>query len=123
MAAVRSKDTTPELIVRRLVHRLGFRFRLHVKALPGKPDLVFVARRRIINVSGCFWHGHTCGRCRIPATRRDYWIAKIERNRRRDARTSRALRRLRWKVMTVWECQLGDSARLERRLMKFLRGP
>ncbi len=88
MAAVKSKGTAPEMIVRRLVHRLGFRYRLHVKALPGTPDLVFPSLRKVINVSGCFWHGHGCGRCRIPATRREYWLAKIKRNRGQSAESS-----------------------------------
>src|SRR5271154_5907111 len=87
MAAVRSKDTTPELTVRRLVHRLGYRYRLHVRTLPGTPDLVFPSRQKIINVSGCFWHMHGCGRCRIPAAHRTYWQEKLERNKKRDQRT------------------------------------
>src|SRR3954447_10513430 len=105
MAAVTSKDTGPELLVRRIIHRMGYRYRLHVRTLPGTPDLVFPARRKIINVSGCFWHMHGCGRCQIPATRRPYWEAKLHRNRRRDQRTRRALQRLGWAVLTVWECE------------------
>ena len=92
MAAVKSKDTTPELLVRRLVHSLGYRYRLHVRSLPGTPDLVFPRLRKIINVNGCFWHMHGCARCRVPSSRRDYWIAKMQRNAARDKRTQRELR-------------------------------
>jgi DNA mismatch endonuclease (patch repair protein) len=122
MAAVKSGDTTPELIVRRLVHALGYRFRLHVRSLPGSPDIVFPRLRKVIFVSGCFWHRHTCGRCRIPATRRAYWVAKINRNAARDQRVQRALRRLGWGVMVVWECQTRSvmSSRLQTRLRRFL---
>jgi len=122
MACIRSKDTTPEMKVRRLVHALGYRYRLHVRTLPGTPDLVFPSRRKIINVSGCFWHMHGCGGCRIPATRRTYWKAKLTRNKERDDCTRRALRRLGWKVLTVWECQTGDGQRLADRMTRFLRG-
>lgn len=122
MAAVKSNDTAPEMNVRRLVHRLGYRYRLHVRDLPGTPDLVFVSRRKVINVSGCFWHMHGCGRCRIPNSRRGYWVAKLERNRRRDERVRRELRRLGWAVLTIWECQLRDRERVELRVAKFL-GP
>lgn len=121
MSLVRSKDTRPELIVRRSVHAMGFRYRLHRRDLPGTPDLVFSSRRKVIFVSGCFWHGHTCGRCRLPATRRDYWFAKIERNKSRDRRTIAALRRSGWRVLVVWECQTRDRKRLAARLVKFLR--
>src|SRR6185295_10356211 len=86
MAAVKSRDTTPEMVVRRMVHAMGFRYRLHVRSLPGAPDLVFPRLRSVIFVSGCFWHMHTCGRCRIPTARRKYWVAKLERNAARDKR-------------------------------------
>src|SRR3954454_1654398 len=123
MAAVKSKNTSPELEVRRLVHALGYRFRLHISSLPGTPDLVFPRLRKIINVSGCFWHMHTCGRCRIPTTRRRYWITKLQRNAVRDKRNARQLRRLGWSVLTVWECrtQPKDTEQLRRRLDRFLR--
>jgi DNA mismatch endonuclease (patch repair protein) len=120
MAAVKSKDTVPEMIVRRLIHALGYRYRLHVRNLPGTPDLVFSSRRKVVLVSGCFWHGHTCGRCRLPASHREYWIGKIERNKRRDRKSRRALRHLGWQVLTVWECQLRDLADLKRRVRIFL---
>jgi DNA mismatch endonuclease (patch repair protein) len=110
------------LRVRRLVHRLGFRYRLHVQSLPGKPDLVFAGRRKIIEVAGCFWHMHDCGRCRIPAARREYWVAKLARNAARDKRNRRALRRAGWRVLTIWECQTTAAKIdwLERRVRAFL---
>lgn len=120
MAAIRSKDTRPELVVRKLVHGMGYRYRLHVRSLPGTPDMVFASRRKVINVSGCFWHMHGCGRCRLPATRRRYWAAKLARNKSRDQRTRRALRRLGWDVLVVWECQTKSTDRLARRLRAFL---
>jgi len=106
----------------RLVHALGFRYRLHVRSLPGAPDLVFPRLRKVIFVSGCFWHMHTCGRCRIPATRRSYWVAKLKRNAARDKRVQRALRRAGGSVLVVWECQTaaGRRERLRARLMRFL---
>lgn len=122
MAAVKSKHTSPEMIVRRLVHRLGYRYRLHVKQLPGAPDLVFPRLKKVILVSGCFWHGHSCGACRIPATRRSYWTAKIDRNARRDRRTRRALAKVGWSVLVIWECQTKRAMRerLTARLVRFL---
>jgi DNA mismatch endonuclease (patch repair protein) len=124
MAAVKSKDTSPEMIVRRIVHGLGFRYRLHVKELPGTPDLVSPRLKKfIIIVNGCFWHRHTCGACRIPAARRAYWVRKIDRNAARDRRTRAALRRLGWRVLVVWECQTRRARRdrLQTRLLAFLR--
>jgi len=122
MAAVKSKDTTPELHIRRLVHSLGYRYRLHVRSLPGTPDLVFPRLRKIIDVNGCFWHMHGCGRCRIPSSRRDYWVAKIGRNAARDKRTRRALRKLGWELLVIWECQIRASREdwLRRRIIAFL---
>jgi len=124
MAAVKSKDTAPEMTVRRLIHSLGFRYRLHVRSLPGAPDLVFPRLRKTIFVSGCFWHMHGCGRCRIPAVRRRYWTAKLQRNVARDKRVTRALRRAGWGVLVIWECQTlaAGRARLEARVWKFLGG-
>jgi len=122
MAAVKSKDTTPEMFIRRLVYSLGFRYRLHVRSLPGTPDLVFPRLKRVIEVNGCFWHMHDCGRCRIPSSRRDYWIAKIERNAARDKRTRRELRKLGWKVLVLWECEIKPSREdwLRRKIVAFL---
>lgn len=121
MAAVKGKDTVPEITVRRLVHAMGYRYRLHVRSLPGTPDLVFPSRRKILLISGCFWHGHKCGRCRMPASNREYWVAKIDRNIARDRKTHRALLRLGWRVMTIWACQLNDLDRLKRRARAFLK--
>jgi DNA mismatch endonuclease (patch repair protein) len=121
MRAVKSSDTAPELAVRRMVHRLGFRFRLHRKDLPGKPDLVFPKLRKVIFVHGCFWHGHTCARgARMPKSNADYWQGKIGRNVTRDAKHLSALKELKWQAAIVWECELKDQARLQRRLEAFL---
>lgn len=121
MARVRSKDTVPELIVRRLTHGLGYRYRLHQRALPGTPDLVFSARNKVIFIHGCFWHRHKgCALARLPKSRSDFWLSKLEGNARRDAYNVRELRKKRWGVMTIWECQLRDMARLERRIKRFL---
>jgi DNA mismatch endonuclease, patch repair protein len=122
MAAVKSKDTTPELLVRRLVHSLGYRYRLHVRALPGTPDLVFPRLRKIINVNGCFWHLHRCPKCRVPSSRRRYWNAKLKRNAARDRWTVRQLRRAGWCVMVLWECQISPAKQKELRtsIVRFL---
>ncbi len=119
MAAVKSKDTTPEMIVRRLVHALGYRYRLHVASLPGTPDLVFRRLRKVIIVNGCFWHLHGCPRCRVPSSRRVYWIGKLERNAARDKRVRRALARAGWKVLVIWECQI-RLPKLQDRIVRFL---
>lgn len=108
MSAVKSKDTKPEMFVRRSLHALGFRFRLHRRDLPGKPDIVFPSRRAVIFVNGCFWHGHTCKAGELPTTRRDFWEEKIDKNRERDTRNIDALRNAGWNVLTVWECELGE---------------
>jgi DNA mismatch endonuclease, patch repair protein len=123
MAAVKSKDTTPELFVRRLVHSLGYRYRLHVRDLPGTPDMVFPRLRKVINVNGCFWHLHGCPRCRIPSSRRDYWVKKLQRNAARDKRTQRELQRSGWKVLVLWECQArsANEHRLRKRIVAFLK--
>ena len=123
MRRIRAKDTTPEMVVRRLLHRLGYRYRLHAKDLPGKPDLVFPSRRAIVMVHGCFWHGHKgCRESRMPASNRDYWVEKLEKNYARDRNHLRALHRLGWRVIVVWECQTEDPTRLAPRLIRFL-GP
>ena len=122
MSAIRGKDTKPEIIVRSLVHRMGYRFRLHRKDLPGKPDLVFPGRKKIIFVHGCFWHQHP--RCRFatrPKTRPDFWANKLDGNRERDKRVRRELRRLGWKVLVVWECQTRDLKKLECQLRDFFK--
>lgn len=121
MARIRSRDTRPELLVRRLVFALGFRYRLHRRELPGCPDLVFRKRRRVIFIHGCFWHLHrACGLARIPKSRKGFWVPKLEGNKRRDARIIRALRREGWEVLTVWEYQLKRPDLLQTRVARFL---
>ena len=121
MALVRAKHTKPELHVRRLVHGLGYRYRLHRRDLPGTPDMVFPARGKVIMVHGCFWHRHArCALARLPKSRRDFWVPKLVANARRDARDARTLRRSGWGVMTIWECQLSDATVLTRRIRRFL---
>lgn len=122
MARVRSRDTKPEMIVRRLLHALGYRYRLHRRDLPGKPDIAFIGKRKAIFVHGCFWHGHDCPRgARAPKANADYWREKIARNRRRDATSLAALEDMGWCSEVVWECELGDRDRLADRLTAFLR--
>jgi DNA mismatch endonuclease (patch repair protein) len=120
MRRVRGKDTKPEMAVRSLVHRLGYRYALHRRDLPGNPDLVFPARGRVIFVHGCFWHGHTCraGRNR-PSSNQSYWIAKLNRNQARDAANRRRLRSLGWQTLVIWECELKDQDRLRARIARF----
>lgn len=121
MRAVRGSDTAPEMTVRRLVHRLGYRFRLHRKDLPGTPDLVFPRLHKVIFVHGCFWHGHPCVRgARVPTRNRNYWITKIARNKERDKRSRSALKRLGWSSLAIWECELKRPQRISAHIMKFL---
>jgi DNA mismatch endonuclease, patch repair protein len=121
MRRVAGKNTKPELAVRSMAHRLGFRFSLHRRDLPGNPDLAFPCRGKVIFVHGCFWHGHACraGRNR-PASRQSYWIPKLDRNKARDAANRRRLRAMGWGVLTVWECELKNPERLSRRVARFL---
>jgi DNA mismatch endonuclease (patch repair protein) len=112
MAAIRAKDTKPEMILRRGLHALGLRYRLHVSTLPGRPDMVFPARRAVLFAHGCFWHGHDCHLFRLPSTRQEFWSAKIVRNREVDARSAAALRGAHWRVGIVWECALKGRDRL-----------
>ncbi len=121
MSRVRGKDTGPELVVRRLAHRLGFRFRLHRRDLPGTPDLVFPRLRKAILVHGCFWHSHVgCRAGRAPSSNEDYWEPKLRRNVERDAANQEALRRLGWEVLVIWECETRKPAVLAERLGTFL---
>jgi len=115
MRAVKGRDTTPELRVRRAAHALGLRFRLNRNDLPGKPDIVFPGRRLALFVHGCFWHGHDCPRgARMPATNADYWKAKIARNTARDARTATELANLGWRTAVIWECETRNAEDLNR---------
>ncbi len=121
MRAVRSANTKPEMIVRRLAHAMGYRFRLHRQDLPGSPDLVFPSRRSAIFVHGCFWHGHDCKRgARAPKENAAYWTKKIDGNKARDQRSLAALAQLDWRTLIIWECELRDPAALEARLRTFL---
>lgn len=120
MSRVRSIDTKPELVVRRLVHSMGYRYRLHSGTLPGSPDLIFSSRRKVIFVHGCFWHQHGCRKYRMPRTRRDFWEPKLERNKVRDRKVRAELRAMRWQVMVIWECQTKNLDRLQHRLVAFL---
>lgn len=123
MSRIRGKDTKPEMRVRRMVHAMGYRYRLHRKDLPGRPDMTFPRLGKIIMVHGCFWHQHDdpdCPANRRPKSNQDYWNAKLDRNMVRDAENYSALRELGWEVLVVWECQLKDTAALSARLETFL---
>ncbi|MDX2267884.1 MAG: very short patch repair endonuclease [Bryobacter sp.] len=122
MSLVRPRDTKPEWIVRRTVHSLGYRYRLHVAYLPGKPDLVFPSRQKIIFVHGCFWHRHrtSCPLTRIPKSRVSFWEEKFVENRKRDRQNLRELRKLGWQVLTLWECELNNPSKLVDKLKRFL---
>jgi DNA mismatch endonuclease (patch repair protein) len=122
MSRIRGKDTKPELAVRRMLHAMGYRFRLHRKDLPGRPDIVFPGRRKVIFVHGCFWHGHEgCRFATRPSTRADFWAAKIDGNRARDARNLASLRDAGWETELLWECEIeGDHGTLAARVSAFL---
>jgi DNA mismatch endonuclease (patch repair protein) len=121
MRAVKSFNTTPEMAVRRLVHGMGYRYRLHRKDLPGTPDMAFPRLRKVVFVHGCYWHGHTCSRgARVPVRNRAYWVSKIARNKDRDRLTMRLLKAGGWRSLVIWECQLRDVAKLRKRLQQFL---
>ena len=123
MAAIRGRDTKPELLVRSIAHRLGYRFRLHRRDLPGRPDLVFPGRRKVVFVHGCFWHQHPgCRYATRPATRTEFWAAKLDGNRERDARVRRELEGMGWGVLVVWECETREPEAVGARLAAFL-GP
>lgn len=123
MSRIRSKNTRPEFTVRRLLTRLGYRYRIHVRDLPGKPDIVFSAKHSVILVHGCFWHGHSCPDGRMPTSRTDYWTPKLERNKERDVSAREALASLGWRSLIVWECELKDLSQVERRVRTFLGLP
>jgi DNA mismatch endonuclease, patch repair protein len=124
MRAIRAQDTKPEMRLRRLIHGMGFRYRLHRRNLPGTPDLVFSARRKVIFVHGCFWHGHSCRRgFRVPRSNTAYWGDKLERNRRRDLANQESLEQLGWTTLVIWECELSDLGALSIRARSFLGPP
>ncbi len=121
MSRIRGRDTGPELRVRSITHRLGFRFSLRRTDLPGRPDIVLPRYRTVIFVHGCFWHRHKrCTNSVVPKTRRDFWLSKLDSNVLRDRRNAKALRSLGWHVLVVWECELENEAKLRRKIMKAL---
>lgn len=121
MAAIKGKNTKPEMVVRRLVHGLGYRYRLHRKDLPGKPDLVFPSRRKIIEVYGCYWHMHDCPYGRVvPKTNAEFWQTKRLSNVTRDTRNSAELTKQDWRVLIIWECEVKDTDKLRERITQFL---
>ena len=122
MARVKSQDTTPEMIVRRLAHSLGFRYRLHRKELPGKPDLVFPRLKKVIFVHGCFWHGHDgCKASKRPSSNTEYWNAKLDRNKKRDQDSLKKLMAAGWEPLVIWECQTKDENELKIIISGFLK--
>lgn len=122
MSRVRSRGTAPERSLRRLLTDLGYRYRLHYKALPGRPDVAFPGRRKVIWVHGCFWHGHPgCSKAAPPKSRQHFWIPKLQGNRRRDLAVQEEIQRLGWDFLVVWECDLGEPDRLVERLTQFLK--
>jgi DNA mismatch endonuclease, patch repair protein len=124
MGRVRAKNTKPELAVRRAIHAAGFRFRLYRASLPGRPDIVFASRHKVIFVHGCFWHRHSEAECklaRLPKSRLDFWLPKLERNRLRDVEVQSKLSQLGWKALTVWECEIGNLPKVMERVQGFLR--
>lgn len=121
MSKVRSEDTGPEMTVRRILFGLGYRYRLHRRDLPGKPDIVMVGRRKIIDVRGCFWHGHEdCRYGRLPRSRENFWRSKIDRNRERDRENQLLLQDAGWRVLIVWQCELRNLDALKKRLYEFV---
>lgn len=122
MSRIKAANTKPEIAVRSLLHRIGYRFRLHRRDLPGTPDIVLPGRGAVIFVHGCFWHGHACKRDKMPKSRNDYWIEKIAANKTRDGRKRRQLRSLGWKVVVVWECEAKNLPKLANKLRAKLGG-
>ena len=120
MSRIRNRDTKVELRVRSLIHRMGYRYRLHRGDLPGRPDIVFSSRRKVIFIHGCFWHRHPCHLGRMPKSRLDFWMSKLESNRIRDETNEALLKELGWDVLTVWECQWADQNTLATRIQNFL---
>jgi DNA mismatch endonuclease (patch repair protein) len=120
MARIRKANTKPEVAVRKILHRLGYRFRLHYKELPGSPDVVLPKYQKVIFVHGCFWHRHNCASGMKMPVNRTYWQPKLERNRERDVRVATELSNLGWQALTIWECELENVAEVERRILEFL---
>jgi len=123
MRRVRRKDTPQELVVRRMLYSMGYRYRVHVKGLPGSPDIAMRSKRKAIFVHGCFWHRHDCYLATTPKTSQDFWLPKFEKNVERDRRKEKELKALGWQVMTVWQCELENPGSLRRRISAFMRKP
>lgn len=120
MSRVKNANTKPEILVRKLLHKLGYRFRLHNRELPGSPDVVLPRHRKVVFVHGCFWHGHTCPRGKRPTSREDFWNTKLDKNLARDAKAQQELAEAGWNVLVVWECQTKDQTALSELLNTFL---
>lgn len=120
MSQVKGRNTTPEMSVRRMLHAMGYRYRLHRKDLPGKPDIVFGPRKKIVFIHGCFWHGHGCSKGRLPKSNGPFWSAKIEANKARDRKNVRRLKALGWSVLSIWQCQLKEPLAVRKRIVDFL---
>lgn len=122
MRNIRSKDTAPEKAARSMIHRMGYRYRLHAKYLPGKPDMVFPSRKKVIFIHGCFWHLHEgCRKAAFPKSRKQYWIPKLLLNRERDQRILLELKELGWKALTIWQCELSNKTKVSNKIKRFLR--
>ena len=121
MSAVRTKNTGPELLVRKLLSKQGYRYRLHRKDLPGRPDIVFPGRQKAILVHGCFWHGHRCKKGRLPKSHLRYWRRKISDNKKRDDRNISKLKQYGWNVLIIWQCQLKDIVAIETKIRRFIK--
>ena len=120
MSNVPSENTKPELVVRKIIHSLGYRYRLHAKTLPGKPDIVFKSRRKVIFVNGCFWHYHECRHDKMPQTRKEYWRDKLVANHNRDLLNYSKLNSLGYSVLIIWECEIKNRNRVINKILKFL---
>ncbi|HEB78971.1 MAG TPA: DNA mismatch endonuclease Vsr [Rhodospirillales bacterium] len=122
MAAIKGRDTHPEMIVRRLVHGLGYRYRLHRRDLPGKPDLIFTSLQAVIFIHGCFWHQHDSSGCkaRPPKSNSEYWLPKLQKNVERDQRNLDKLKMLGWRILVIWECETRDTEELKEKVISFL---
>lgn len=120
MQSVRTRDTGPEKVIRSLLHNLGYRFRLHRKDLPGTPDIVFPGRKKIIFVHGCFWHGHSCSKGKLPKSKTEFWSSKVRRNQERDDQNLSQLNHQGWNTMVVWQCELRDKETLTKKIIEFL---
>ncbi|MDX8410370.1 MAG: DNA mismatch endonuclease Vsr [Mariprofundaceae bacterium] len=123
MSRIRRADTKPEMTVRRLVHGMGYRYRLHAKELPGHPDLVFRPRKKVIFVHGCFWHQHGCSQYRMPKSRKEFWLPKLRKNVERDQYVYQQLETRGWGILLIWECQLKNTISLRQHIKEFLGGP